>query len=1753
MKLSPTRGLNPEKEQNMGYKAKRLRTPAGTLTAKHQTHYTFSRQVRPSPIKFSRDSETVTSARNNKNTRLAVLSTPPRDSLSQHFATSEVQNEHSNITGRNVQLDAGKYNWLENMVSDLKPEIGKRFCIFGPPGSGRTMFLQQWTEERRITHPHEFIIFLEIKHCRLSKDYLYQVKQIALYMKSEIERHINRLKLKNSNVELVGQDKECLAVLMDSKNRLDEDNVFCAGERLTKQARQFLGPISKLLTFLAVLDGPDMLADRDAEGSNKDDVQDYLLSFPLNTTLVVSVNSNYELIQLWKTNGWYISSVPNTIDSRKLRKIIHGAFYGMPIVYENVLLETLEKELKLYISIELVTQHVKYAVDCHCKTFDSLEDHIRFAEEISNFLKFVLQRQGVRGLLELTYERLEHSNFKSSDSDIHNSGFVLLMACMLLWNAPLLLSNAALMSGIPENAILSLCENCPALFKIFVNRKTSEKELLFATSEARVVAMRRYLGALSDLHQAQAMYIRDAKYGASALTMYTIVAVEETFTETFSRTITLGKIISLHNAAALQAYCQNDILAYSLSRKAQQLCIELENTMEISSQGWNHIQILKDIVQDAVRLLERFMKMDQGASVGTKLLRPPTHQRSRLYTRRKQDDIDHSGQIGGVVDDEFHVPGNSRNGPETIIKLLQSLLNESLLKDIEAEFIHQSKLNLQNSKLKLSQHDKTRSRKAPRLKGVLKSADNRHIKKLKEASLKEHTEFNWYRLSRTQFGAALGSVFSNDVISSEDANILFDAMIWQPNQDISAEGNIKCVTWKNFVDLLANNSSKKSEVSVWKKSDDDSPLDDGEIAKRHKRYRTVLSKLIVVGHTGCYLGLTENGDLQVYDQKTKRLKQRINFDTKGLRATDICYVKSSRVCAVAVVKEDAPAFSGIYFYEPLVDWEKAAVEIMFEGRDSPPTSLAFFTGNLPASTASGVTTESKTLMMVGTRDGYVRFGTLNDFVYMMPKTLTVQPKGCTSTITCIDYVDEAKSVVCGSMDGKVYLLPFQLVGNIVDGLELRYSKRDVRAFENHSRPIRSFQYLSESHSIMSAGLDEVILVWRVRDFKVISYIKTGLPSNEAIALESTGQIISLDASVQIRNGQFHQGVHVWSLFGGTEMQVLELAGHTPIAPLVTGAPILKSGTKGACGSITYDAANNTFILGSHTLRQIVKVPVFSPSQSATHGEDIIAACFIGEPIDSSSSRGDISLKVLSVDSSSIVRLWNPKDGSAFSSFSAASPLPRNDPLASAACCDQTGQQVFIGYSDGNVASWRILKGVMLNLFKGTKRGIVSLAVACQSEMLCASIEGGDVIVWSIFDLPRVAADGQDQDMGKNAFIAAQNIIKYHSNISGLIATEIGRKKIIIGGDTESMISLWRPKGKAALDAINPQWYHGSARPTETVSNTGVCLLNTFTKSEEKLYCAATGMDGYLYLYCSSILYGMHLLGQRFSGGSSEEAIGCTCCASGTPWASLQSSTSRTKINLKEYIAVGDESGGIHIWRIELKTNARTEDTSPFPYLSIKNIGYWNGFKNKDRSNDSKPISVTNISLGGACQYVVGAGSDKTVRLYSIQGALIGIFGQSREWSLRSSVSFMNTKSDRPATSYPARDKWASGSRHRAMLSGEVVGTTDQFNFSRESSRWKSEPKKFLENTIYAINAINEGTIGADDINTEKGAELLHKFSFQTISPSLITQNLYLRRPLPKSPGTMGKLSVAEVLPRTPMQTFKQLKLHTKDNYSDIKQ
>ena len=73
---------------------------------------------------------------------------------------------------------------------------------------------------------------------------------------------------------------------------------------------------------------------------------------------------------------------------------------------------------------------------------------------------------------------------------------------------------------------------------------------------------------------------------------------------------------------------------------------------------------------------------------------------------------------------------------------------------------------------------------------------------------------------------------------------------------------------------------------------------------------------------------------------------------------------------------------------------------------------------------SGKTTELIDLLMIGCEDGTLRLGTLNNFVHEVDKTMSISLSGSSSIINVIKYIDDFNVVICGSMDGNVYLFYF---------------------------------------------------------------------------------------------------------------------------------------------------------------------------------------------------------------------------------------------------------------------------------------------------------------------------------------------------------------------------------------------------------------------------------------------------------------------------------------------------------------------------------------------------------------------------------------------------------------------------------------------------------------------------------------------------------------------------------------------------------
>ena len=133
-------------------------------------------------------------------------------------------------------------------------------------------------------------------------------------------------------------------------------------------------------------------------------------------------------------------------------------------------------------------------------------------------------------------------------------------------------------------------------------------------------------------------------------------------------------------------------------------------------------------------------------------------------------------------------------------------------------------------------------------------------------------------------------------------------------------------------------------------------------------------------------------------------------------------------------------------------------------------------------------------------------------------------------------------------------------------------------------------------------------------------------------------------------------------------------------------------------------------------------------------------------------------------------------------------------------------------------------------------------------------------------------------------------------------------------------------------------------------------------------------------------------------------------------------------------------------------------------------------------------------------------------------------------------------------------------RGRAGVFSSGDDSTGTIPFSRESTRWKTAPNLYLQNTIKAINIINDGTIMDESlantgeiyhITSDKGMKALKKLATHTISPSLITKNLYVRRPLTttidkEKEKLKSRLASRQtkILPQTPLQTFKSIQIYT---------
>ena len=113
--------------------------------------------------------------------------------------------------------------------------------------------------------------------------------------------------------------------------------------------------------------------------------------------------------------------------------------------------------------------------------------------------------------------------------------------------------------------------------------------------------------------------------------------------------------------------------------------------------------------------------------------------------------------------------------PESLLNKLQEVVNGKTIELLEIAFREEGEgvaaLNRKNKA-------KARKRVMPRLTKI-KEINNRHVSKLKAASIREKETFNTYTLSRKRFQNALRKVFAKKIFSDSDINVIFDTMSWK--------------------------------------------------------------------------------------------------------------------------------------------------------------------------------------------------------------------------------------------------------------------------------------------------------------------------------------------------------------------------------------------------------------------------------------------------------------------------------------------------------------------------------------------------------------------------------------------------------------------------------------------------------------------------------------------------------------------------------------------------------------------------------------------------------------------------------------------------------------------------------------------------------------------------------------------------------------------------------------------------------------
>ena len=388
------------------------------------------------------------------------------------------------------------------------------------------------------------------------------------------------------------------------------------------------------------------------------------------------------------------------------------------------------------------------------------------------------------------------------------------------------------------------------------------------------------------------------------------------------------------------------------------------------------------------------------------------------------------------------------------------------------------------------------------------------------------------------------------------------------------------------------------------------------------------------------------------------------------------------------------------------------------------------------------------------------------------------------------------------------------------------------------------------------------------------------------------------------------------------------------------------------------------------------------------------------------------------------------------------------------------------------------------------------------------------------------------------------------------------------GDKNKSLSFWKHKISNPVDIIDTQWYFGKNRHEVESGITAICQLIDFPIPTVITSCT----NGYIRVYHYSNFCQLQLLAQRYSGGLTDDTIPCislSCKYMNTNnETEIYQTQGKTKVQYYK-IAVADKGGGLHLWICSI-VQFKNLATQTFP-IEMKREFSWNINTNNHPSlTPGAKIYASLIDLCNNLTFLVAAATDNRVYMYLTNGTLLGTYGQSAAWIVPDSLSPLeginfSSKQTKSEANIQTTNIAMSPLGYKRKVRREGVFSMSDNNlgpipFSRESTRWKTNPELFLKNTIKAINVINDGVILDDTykshhITSAEGLKALKRLAAHTVSPSLITKSLYARRPVTSTyhgddrdnsaPQEMQRY--AKMLPQTPLQIFKKMQLHTKDS------